>query len=1437
MTTPKVSVLDIERIFTKEGEHPYDTVNWEKRDVVQENWKTGETIFRQEGVEFPATWSSNASTIVTTKYFRGKVDTPEREWSLKQLIDRVVKTYVGAARKYKYITSPKKLEIFEHELTYLLLHQYFSFNSPVWFNVGTKSSQQVSACQPYDALVNTEDGDLPIGYIVENNMVGLKVRTASGVLTEVLAVKNNGVKNVLRITANDIAFEVTPDHLVWKATNKHNGEFVQAGTLKKGNQVTWHGNEKEQPTQLYTITNIDNTGQQTVYDIQTDTEEYLTNGIRVHNCFILSVDDSMDSILNWYREEGLIFKGGSGAGVNLSRLRSSKEILKNSGGTSSGPVSFMRGADASAGTIKSGGACLAPWTKVYTTENGPVSVEELAETNKDFTTVAYNPLLGRVQAVKARAWESGRKQLMRLETDKGIFTLSKDHPVLLMDGQYVTLENLQPGMSIRPGTITVNALGYQRIGLHDGQKGKESIHRLVAQDVLQFNIIGMEVHHKDHNPSNNSPENLEILTRSEHLKHHIEHELSNGTHPFLRYTGKPREDLSGDLNGMSFASGNRTAQYKANREEGMRRSNVYEKGAAAAQHQKMLNTCYKIANNGGSIETFDDYIEGRKKYIGRIPSITKLRQQINNRFGSYEKFIEEVRANNHTVVSLTALEESVVYDVEVDNDTPRDKSTNDGHNFLIITDEEKTQRKGLTGIFVSNTRRAAKMIVLDVDHPDIEEFVETKAHEEGKIRVLRDAGYDMDLGGKDIISVQYQNANNSVRVDDTFMNAVKDDKDYNLIARTTGDVVESVNAPSLFRKIAEAAWSCADPGIQYKDTINHWHTNKNTGPITASNPCSEFLSLDNSSCNLASLNLMKFRKNNGTFDYGQFIKVVELVFTAMDVSISFGDFPTEKIGEVTRAFRQIGIGYTNLGALLMSSGIGYDSREGRAYAAAITSLMSAVSYRRSAEIAGVVGPYDGFEVNKEPHMEVMDMHRAEANGLVSVLNGEPGGVFVEPGMVTSHHLANEIAMVANREWEHNLEIGEKNGWRNAQASLLAPTGTISFMMDSDTTGVEPDFSLVKFKKMVGGGSLQIVNSQVSEALRSLGYGEHIVKEIEEYILEHGNVEGAPGLAREHYDVFDCAVGERAISAMGHIKMMAAIQPFLSGALSKTINLPESATVEEIEEVYYRGWELGLKAIAVYRDNCKVGQPLSDGKAKKKNIDTFGANPQVVEKIVEKFIEKPARRKLPKKRSAETVSFTVGGSEGYLTAGLYEDGSIGELFVKMSKQGSTLAGIMDAFSIAVSLGLQHGVPLEAFVGKFTNMRFEPSGMTDDPDIRMAQSLVDYMFRRIALDHVSFDIRSEYGIYTTKERTAALNSENHDIVAMSSGDDDEDEPDQSGIAPPARGKLDVERAHESSLSSHSLKVEAPLCPNCGTASGMTKTGACWACAYCGNSTGCS
>jgi ribonucleoside-diphosphate reductase alpha chain len=902
--------LTFKRYFTTEGRHPFDDVEWETRDAVIPNYKEGGNAFEQPEVEFPKSWSQNATNIVAQKYFRGTLGTPQRESSVRQLASRVVDTIRGWGEKNGYFESAQDAQVFADELTHLVVTQKAAFNSPVWFNVGVPDTpQQCSAC------------------------------------------------------------------------------------------------------------------------------------------FILAVDDTMSSILNWYVEEGTIFKGGSGSGINLSRIRSSKEQLAG-GGTASGPVSFMRGADASAGTIKSGG----------------------------------------------------------------------------------------------------------------------------------------------------------------------------------------------------------------------------------------------------------------------------------------------------------------------------------------------------------KTRRAAKMVILNVDHPDVRDFIWCKAREEQKARALRDAGFDMDLDGKDAYSIQYQNANNSVRVTDEFFQAHDQDRDWKMKGVLSNETVETVRARELMREIAQAAWECADPGMQYDTTINEWHTCPATGRINASNPCSEYMHLDNSACNLASLNLMKFLDAEGNFDVASFRHAVEVVFTAQEIIVGESSYPTEKIGQNARSFRQLGLGYANLGALLMARGLPYDSDAGRAWAGVITALMTGWAYRTSARTAEVMGPFEGYGPNADAMLRVMRKHRAAADEIDADL--------VPEAMLSA----------AKQSWDEAIGLGELHGYRNSQASVLAPTGTIGLMMDCDTTGIEPELALVKTKKLVGGGTMQFVNQTVPRALEKLGYDPSQIDDIVAYIAEHNSVSGAPHLQEEHEAVFDTAMGAQPIHYMGHVRMMAAAQPFISGAISKTVNMPEEATVEEVEQLFIESWKLGLKAVAIYRDNCKVAQPLSADKKKS------GSAPEPVVLAI------PERKRLPRSRPSITTKFEVGDAEGYITASSYPDDGIGEIFLKTSKQGSTLAGVMDAFSIAISIGLQYGVPLEAYVEKFINMKFEPSGMTNDPDIRFATSLVDYVFRRLALDHLPTEKREAIGIRSIEERKRSVQQE---VAEKSSALDAElaGPVDAAPSAPPI----------EVTTRPSAKELDAPLCYNCG--SRMQPAGSCYVCGSCGSTSGCS
>jgi ribonucleoside-diphosphate reductase alpha chain len=945
------AALSIERFFAAPGTHPFDAVEWELRDA---RIGHGDRVaFEQRGVEFPKSWSQNATNIVAQKYFRGQLDSPAREHSVKQMIGRVAGTIATWGRERGYFATDEDGEAFEAELTHILLHQLAAFNSPVWFNVGFEENPQCSAC------------------------------------------------------------------------------------------------------------------------------------------FILSVKDTMESILDWNTKEGMIFRGGSGSGINLSNIRGSMEPLAK-GGTASGPVSFMRGADSWAGTIKSGG----------------------------------------------------------------------------------------------------------------------------------------------------------------------------------------------------------------------------------------------------------------------------------------------------------------------------------------------------------KTRRAAKMVVLDVDHPDIREFIWCKAKEEEKAQALRDAGFDMSIDGEGFTSIQYQNANNSVRVTDEFMRAVAEDREWRLTSRVTGEPVgEPIPARELMREIAQAAWRCADPGVQYDTTINTWHTCPNSGRINASNPCSEYMHVDDSACNLASLNLMKFRRPDGTLDVESFEHAVDVMLLAQEIVVGPSSYPTEEIGVNARAFRQLGLGYANLGAYLMADGMPYDSERGRDTAAAITALMTGRAYRRSAEVAGALGPYERYEENREQHNAVMRMHRDAAHAIADTACAD-----------------RELLAAARQVWDEAVELGERLGYRNAQATVLAPTGTISFLMDCDTTGVEPDFSLVKFKELVGGGQMTIVNRTVPLALQTLGYSEQQIEQVEAHLAEHGTIVGAPDLKEEHLPVFDVAVGERAISHMGHLKMMGAVQPFISGAISKTVNLPQSATVEDIQDAYTEAWRLGIKALAIYRDGSKTAQAL---RTDAQQNEPGAAAGEVVAKadvdaLVEQAVAKalaeagPRRRRMPRERESITHKFSIGGHEGYITAGKYEDGSVGEIFLTdIGKEGSTLRGMMNSFATAISIALQYGVPLETLVQKFSYMRFEPEGITGNPEIPFAKSMPDYIMRWLASRFLDTDAQEELGILTpeVRARKAAQEAAQSVIASDTAGPSTGEQPKSEGGRPsmtaggnggtgaPTSAFTDTPPVVPARLQGLDL---GPACSQCGGM--MQRTGSCYTCSSCGNNTGC-
>jgi len=1314
--------LRVDRVYTTAGVHPYDEVTWGRRDVVLTNWRDGSVNFEQRGVEFPDFWAVNAVNIVTTKYFRGAVGSATREYSLKQLIDRVVGAYVAAGKEHGYFASDADAEVFGHEITHALLHQVFSFNSPVWFNVGTASPAQVSAC------------------------------------------------------------------------------------------------------------------------------------------FILSVEDTMESILNWYREEGLIFKGGSGAGLNLSRIRSSKELL-SSGGTASGPVSFMRGADASAGTIKSGGATRRAAKMVILDVDHP-DIEEFIELKareevkiralrdagfdmdlggKDITSVQYQNANNSVRVTDEfmTAVEDGTDFALRARLDgrvlenvdaRGLFCkiaeaawscadpglqyddtindwhtnpetgrITASNPCFPADQRVLTDSGL-----IRIGDLVSRAADGESFAVYTNDVTAEvqPADRLVATRPQRYMVTGtneiVEIRFSDGSRLRSTPGHR-VWTRNRGWVPVDQLDNDDRVVRSVRYAARPMASLE---------------LPPAAREVGAR----YDQLSLPQKWDEELGHYLGWLVGDGCLTN-----DAVTTVYGSTGDVTSVLPRHQAALASWTR--------HHGKPSLQA------------------------NGTVQLRSGRRGMRDFLTALGVTNPRAAGKLVpnsVFEAPEPALVAFLQGLFDADGcvvdqEVNGTRYVGLGSRseelligvhelLGSLGIAARIYTQPAHSkfhyVRKDGSAAVYESSTTAYDL--RITGHSLREFAALVGFTLPAKLArltrvvdgHTAYDRdlvvGLASRRTVGYETTYNLTEPrnhsyvvggVVVAN-CSEYLSLDNSSCNLAQLNLLKFLRDDDTFDAATFAKVVELVITAMDISICFADFPTEKITETTRAYRQLGIGYANLGALLMATGLAYDSEGGRALAAAITSLMTGTAYKRSAELAGVVGAYDGYARNADAHQRVLRKHAA-ANDAARPVGADDA----------------RVLHAATTAWQEAVSIGSRNGWRNAQASVLAPTGTTGLMMSCDTTGIEPDLALVKMKKLVGGASMQIVNETIPRALNKLGYQQEQVEAIVEHVAEHGHVIDAPGLRVEHYSVFDCAMGERAISWMGHIRMMAAVQPFISGAISKTVNLPESATVEDVEKAYFEGWKLGLKAIAIYRDNCKVGQPLSDlGATKRAELATT----PVVEDI------RPVRRRLPKKRPSQTVSFAVGGAEGYLTAGSYPDDGLGEVFIKMSKQGSTLAGVMDAFSVAISIGLQYGVPLEAFVAKFTNMRFDPAGMTDDPDVRMAQSVMDYIFRRLALDYLPFEKRAELGTYSADERSAALAGNSY--VAAPATDDEVDVEGMAQSAPVERevapsitaapADRDFGAAQEFSAQT---AVDAPLCFTCGIK--MRPAGSCYVCESCGSTSGCS
>jgi ribonucleoside-diphosphate reductase alpha chain len=1326
------SGLAIERRYTTTGTHPFDEVEWELRDALIGDPEN--PAFEQRDVEFPKTWSQNATNIVAQKYFRGPLGSPERESSVKQMIGRVAGTIATWGREGGYFSSDQDADAFEAELTHILLHQKAAFNSPVWFNVGFEETPQCSACQPYDALISTPDGMVPIGEIVEGEDVGRAVYDANGT-TSVVAIKANGRKPVRRVMLRNGAFiEATPDHVV-KAVRERRTEpaWLRVDELVPGMRLHLHPHRAKVEDRALVAA-----GGDTLTELSgTDYLEAVDEETRVSR--------AEAALAGWLQADG--FVGQYEDATNSSLM-----------------VEFQVASDDEYDWVM---------------ENLDVALPDVhrnvREADTKETRVRRIRLYGEVLREFVEHWELlPRGTDMRVPS--GLWTASHEEicaylrSVFQADG-YVTVQRRDGQESGRIGFAVI------------GERWTEDLQILLNT----LGIYSRRVRKQEKRPDRHDVHELAISMGSERAR-------------FAELIGFIGRD---------------------------KHANVLD-----SLDLQALKNCPDLRE--------EEIVAIEDRGVQEVYDIQTL---------SGEYLSNNVAVHNCFILSVEDTIESIL-----------DWNTKEGMIFRggsgsginlsnIRSSKEQLSKGGLASGPVSfmrgadawagtiksggKTRRAAKMVVLDVDHPDIQDFIWCKANEEDKALALREAGFDMRLDSDAFASIQYQNANNSVRVTDEFMQAVEAGADWDLTARLTGEALETLDARELMRQIADAAWRCADPGVQYDSIINRWHTSPNSGRINASNPCSEYMHVDDSACNLASLNLMKFRNADGTFDVADFSHAVDVMFLAQEIVVGPSSYPTEQIGRNARAFRQIGLGYANLGALLMSDGVAYDSDQGRSVASAITALMTGRAYRHSAEISGAMGPYDEYELNREPHNNVMRMHRDAAY--------EIDDDFVEQKLLDA----------ARRTWDEAVEFGERDGYRNAQATVLAPTGTISFLMDCDTTGIEPDFSLVKFKELVGGGQMTIVNSTVPMALRTLGYSDQQVEQIVAYVNEQNTIIGAPELRDEHLEVFDVAVGERAISHTGHIKMMAAVQPFISGAISKTVNLPETASVEDIADAYTQGWRLGLKALAIYRDGSKTAQALRTDAGEKKDEPAEAAVPE------EPASRQPVRRKMPRTRESITHKFSIGQQEGYITAGMYDDKSLGEIFLTdIGKEGSTLRGMMNAFATAISIGLQYGVPLEVFVQKFSYMRFEPEGITRNPEIPFAKSMPDYIMRWLASRFMEdIDALEELGILTDEVRArreaqqslfagegegngggnghaeASGGNGGGDAAAKTKGANGGDSQTASAPVPAAQAMTDTPPVVPAKLAGGDL---GPACDQCGGM--MQRTGSCYTCSSCGNNTGC-
>jgi ribonucleotide reductase alpha subunit len=1474
--------VGVPRRYTSADKHPFDCVEWEIRDAVIGD--PAKPAFEQRGVEFPVSWSQNATNIVAQKYFRGRLDSPERESSVRQMVGRVAGTIAGWGREGGYFATDEDAQAFEDELTHILLNQMAAFNSPVWFNVGFEENPQCSACQPFHARVSTPEGLVPIGEIVERGQIGREVYDANGT-TRVVAVKANGRKPVMRVKLRNGSYvEATPDHVVKAVAERRTApKWLRVDQLQPGMRLHLHPHRAKVASEVLVPAG------ETTFEADPLAQLDETPAER-------RIATAEAALAGWLQADGFVGQYPDGTNRSLT-------------------VEFQVAGDEEFAWVMDNLDVALPHVHRHVRD---------VETLDDSTQVRRVRLYGEVLREFVEDWEL---------LDRGTEIRVPDR---LWTAGHEEISAYLRSVFQADGYVSVRRdAGYENCRI-----AVAVIAERWTEDIqLLLNTLGI----------------------------------------YSRRTRKvePRPDRH-DLYEVSISIGSERARF------------AEIVGFVSERKQRRLIESLELRNPKRCPDLREEEIVAIED-LGVMDVFdiqTESGEYLSNNIAVHNCFILSVEDTMESILAWNT-KEGMIF---------RGGSGSGINLSKIRGSQEHLSKGGLASGPVSfmrgadawagtiksggKTRRAAKMVVLDVDHPDVLDFIWCKAREEEKAAALRDAGFDMRLDSEHFASIQYQNANNSVRVTDEFMERAEHGEEWELTARNGDAVLERINARELLNQIADAAWRCADPGVQYDTTINEWHTCPNSGRINASNPCcftgdtlvesaegpvpfaelharavdgdelplveaydhasgeptlravntvwiaghtsdlvdvfteggqvlrctpdhrfltadgryrearalstgdllraltsydaasgpvaervmlsttervtsvrrvtlsgpvpvydlevdglhnfavrseesgdsivvhnSEYMHVDDSACNLASLNLMKFRRPDGTFDVEGFEHAVDVMILAQEIVVGPSSYPTEEIGRNARAFRQLGLGYANLGALLMANGVAYDSDEGRALCGAITALMTGRAYRTSAEIAGALGPYERYEENRDPHNHVMRKHRRAAYSIDDELCAD-----------------ESLLAAARRAWDEAVDIGVRNGYRNAQATVLAPTGTISFLMDCDTTGIEPDFSLVKFKELVGGGQMTIVNRTVPLALETLGYTEGQIVAIEEHLAANGSLAGASELAEEHLPVFDVAVGQRAIAPMGHIKMMAAAQPFISGAISKTVNLPESVTVEDIAGVYTEGWKLGLKALAIYRDGSKTAQALRTDAGEKKDA--------AADATLE--VPRPVRRRMPRERQSLTHKFSVGGHEGYITAGEYDDGTLGEIFLTdIGKEGSTIKGLMNAFATAISIGLQYGVPIDTFVRKFAYVRFEPEGYTGNPEIPFAKSMPDYIMRWLASRYCDADLHEELGILTpeVRARKAAQEALMRDDTA---GPPAEPETDANGGGnghakskagggsepkPAAAAFTDEPPAIPAKLQGLDL---GPACAQCGGM--MQRTGSCYTCSSCGNNTGC-